>query len=330
MKESYYIMSNGFLKKKDDTVSFISEDGIKRDIPIERIDSLYIMSEMTITTPLLHLLASRGVLVHFFNYYGTYTGSYYPYEHVVSGNVVINQVAHYVDYEKRINIARRFIIAAASNILRNLSYYNRRNKDLQEFIDGISPFLQMIPLTKSVQELMGIEGNIRRIYYNAWNIIVNQDINFVKRVMHPPDNMINSLISLVNSLLYSKIISVLYHHQLNPSISYLHSPEVRRFSLALDLSEPFKPVICDRLIFKLLNKNMITESCFTEGLNYLHLKTDAKKKILSELKKSLEETIMHKELKRSVSYQELLRLEAHKLMKHIMNEKEYEGFVLKN
>ena len=42
---------------------------------------------------------------------------------------------------------------------------------------------------------MGVEGNIRRRYYAAWNVIVNQEIKFEKRVMHPPDNMINSLIS---------------------------------------------------------------------------------------------------------------------------------------
>ena len=80
---------------------------------------------------------------------------------------------------------------------------------------------------------MGIEGNIRKSYYSAWNIIVDQEINFDKRVIHPPDNMINSLISFVNSLIYSKVLSEIYKTQLNPTISYLHEPGVRRFSLCL-------------------------------------------------------------------------------------------------
>ncbi len=95
---------------------------------------------------------------------------------------------------------------------------------------------------------MGIEGNIRRRYYAAWNVIVNQEIQFEKRVMHPPDNIINSLISFVNTLIYAKVLSEIYHTQLNPTISYLHEPGAR-FSLSLDIAEVFKPLIGDRLIF---------------------------------------------------------------------------------
>ena len=173
---------------------------------------------------------------------------------------------------------------------------------------------------------MGIEGNIRKKYYEAWSVIINQEIEFEKRVMHPPDNMINSLISFVNSLIYSKTLTEIYHTQLNPTISYLHEPGSRRYSLCLDLSEIFKPLIGDRLIFSLLNKNQITENSFTRGLNFLHLKKEASQLIVNELEKKLQATIMHKDLHRKVSYQYLIRLEAYKLIKHLIGEKEYEGF----
>lgn len=144
--------------------------------------------------------------------------------------------------------------------------------------------------------------------------------------MNPPDNMVNSLISFVNSLVYSKILTELYHTQLNPTISYLHEPGVRRFSLCLDISEIFKPLIADRLIFSLLNRNQITENSFTQELNCLHLKKESSKLIVSEFEDRLKQTIMHKELERQVSYQYLMRLEAYKLIKHLIGEKEYEGF----
>ena len=153
-----------------------------------------------------------------------------------------------------------------------------------------------------------------------------QEIKFEKRVMHPPDNMINSLISYVNSLIYSKTLSEVYHTQLNPTISYLHEPGVRRYSLCLDISEVFKPLIGDRLIFSLLNRKQITEESFTQELNFLHLKKEASKLIVRELENSLKKTIKHKELGRQVSYQYLIRLELYKLIKHIIGEKEYEGF----
>lgn len=144
--------------------------------------------------------------------------------------------------------------------------------------------------------------------------------------MHPPDNMINSLISFVNSLIYTKVLSEIYKTQLNPTISYLHEPGVRRFSLALDIAEIFKPLIGDRLIFALLNKKQITEDSFTKELNFLHLKKEASRLIMKQLDERLEKTITHKELGRKVSYQHLMRLECYKLVKHLMGEKEYEGF----
>ena len=180
--------------------------------------------------------------------------------------------------------------------------------------------------SKSVTELMGYEGNIRKIYYKSWNTIVNQNINFEKRVKNPPDNMINTLISFVNTMIYTRVLSEIYKTQLNPTVSFLHEPGTRRFSLALDISEIFKPLLGDRLIFSLLNKNQINERSFTESLNFLHLKKEASQIIARELDSRMQTTIKHKELNRDVSYQYLIRLECYKLIKHLIGEKEYEPF----
>ena len=326
MKQSFYVYNNGDLKRKDNTLRFTSYEGEKRDIPIERISDIYVMSEMTINTAFINYISQYGIPMHFFNYYNFYTGSYYPKESLLAGQLLVKQVEHYIQSEKRIVIARKFIEAAVDNIYRNLRYYNSRGKDVSEYMKEIDYLRRKIPKCECIEELMGIEGNVRRQYYASWNVIVNQEINFEKRVMHPPDNMINSLISFVNSLIYSKTLSEIYHTQLNPTISYLHEPGVRRYSLCLDLSEVFKPLIGDRLIFSLLNRNQITEDSFTEELNFLHLKKEASKLIVTEFEKKLKQTIMHKELGRQVSYQYLIRLEAYKLIKHLIGEKAYEGF----
>lgn len=326
MKRSLYVYNNGDLKRKDNTLQFTSYEGEKRDIPIERINDIYVMSEMTFNTAFINYISQYGIPIHFFNYYNFYTGSYYPKESLLAGQLLVKQVEHYTNGEKRIDIARKFINAAADNIYRNLRYYNSRGKELSEFMNEVDHLRKKIPKAEAVDELMGIEGNIRRYYYTAWNEIVNQEIQFEKRVMHPPDNMINSLISFVNSLIYSKTLSEIYHTQLNPTISYLHEPGARRYSLCLDLSEVFKPLIGDRLIFSLLNRKQITEDSFTKELNFLHLKKEASKLIVTEFEDRLKTTIMHKELGKKVSYQYLMRLEAYKLIKHLIGEKEYEGF----
>ena len=321
MQQSFYVYNNGDLKRKDNTLRFTSYDGEKRDIPIERISDIYVMSEMSFNTTFLSYISQYGIPIHFFNYYNFYTGSFYPKESNLAGQLLVNQVQHYTEYDKRLLIAKKFIQAAADNIYRNLRYYNGRDKNVSDYMKDIDSLR-----TGLVQELMGIEGNIRKKYYAAWSVIINQEIEFDKRVMHPPDNMINSLISFVNSLVYTRTLSEIYHTQLNPTISYLHEPGIRRYSLCLDISEVFKPLIGDRLIFSLLNRKQITEKSFTKELNYLHLKKDASKLIVSEFEKKMKQTIMHKELGRQVSYQYLIRLEAYKLIKHLIGEKEYEGF----
>lgn len=326
MGQSFYVYNNGDLRRKDNTLQFVSSEGEKRDIPIERIDDIYVMSEMTFNTAFINYISQYGIPVHFFNYYHFYTGSFYPKEKLLAGQLLVKQAEHYIDYEKRMKIARKFIEAAADNIYRNLRYYNGRGKDVSGYMAEMDDLRKKLPYTRTVEELMGIEGNIRKNYYAAWNVIVDQEIHFEKRVMRPPDNKINSLISFVNSLIYAKVLSEIYRTQLNPTISYLHEPGVRRYSLCLDIAEVFKPLIGDRLIFALLNRKQITEESFTKDLNFLHLTKDASALIVRELEERLKKTINHKELGKQVSYQYLIRLEAYKLIKHLIGEKEYEGF----
>lgn len=326
MGQSFYVYNNGDLRRKDNTLQFTPCEGEKRDIPIERIDDIYVMSEMTFNTSFISYISQYGIPIHFFNYYNFYTGSFYPKEKLLAGQLLVKQVEHYSAHDKRIVIARKFIEAAADNIYRNLRYYNGRGKDVSAYMSEVDDLRRKIPDTNSIQELMGIEGNIRKHYYAAWNVIVDQEIHFEKRVMHPPDNMINSLISFVNSMIYAKVLTEIYHTQLNPTVSYLHEPGVRRFSLCLDIAEVFKPLVGDRLIFSLLNRKQITEDSFTKELNFLHLTKAASGLIAKELEERLKKTIMHKELRRQVSYQYLMRLEAYKLTKHLIGEKEYEGF----
>lgn len=326
MNGSYYIYSDGKLSRKDNTIRFENAEGGKKDLPVEKVEDIYIMSEMTLNTAFLNFAAKNGIVLHFFNYYQFYTGSFYPREQLLEGKLLVHQVEHYTDANKRLTIAKKLISAASFNIYRNLRYYNGRGKDVKESMIEIEYLRKQINKTDSIEMLMGIEGNIRKLYYSAWNIIVDQNMDFEKRVMNPPDNCMNSLISFVNTLIYTKVLTEIYHTQLNPTISYLHEPGSRRFSLSLDIAEIFKPLIGDRLIFALLNRNQITEKSFRKDLNGLQLKKEASQLIVSELDQRLRKVIKHKDLGRSVSYQYLIRLECYKLIKHLIGEKEYQGF----
>ena len=326
MKQSYYLYKSGRIQRKDNSLEIVYKDNTKKSIPIERVDDIYVMTEFDFNTNLLNFLGKYGISIHFFNYYGFYTGTYYPKEQLVSGKLLIKQVESYTDKSKRLEIAKAFIDAAAYNIYRNLVYYNNRGKDVSQYMQEIEFLRKQIALCKNVQELMGIEGNIRKNYYASWNTIINQDISFEKRVKNPPDNAINSLISYVNTIIYTRVLGEIYKTQLNPTISYLHQPSERRFSLCLDVAEIFKPILADRLIFSMLNKKQITEKDFEQGLNFLYINEKARKEITKEIDKRLQTTIKHKTLGRDVTYEYLIRLELYKLIKYFTEDMPYEGF----
>lgn len=328
MKQSYYIFNNGDICRHDNTFRFINDAGDKRDFPVERVADIYFMSEISLNSSFINFAAKNGINLHFFNYYSFYTGSFYPKESLVSGNLLVKQVEHYTDVNKRLEIAKEFVSGAIDNIYRNLRYYNERDRDLKEIMLEISSLGKSVANANNIKELMGYEGNARKFYYKAWSSIIAQGVEFDKRVKNPPDNMVNTLISFVNMLVYTRVLSEIYHTQLNPTVSYLHEPGTRRFSLSLDIAEIFKPLIGDRLIFTLLNRQQITEKSFTSGLNYLHLTQQASKTVVEEFDKRLKQTIKHKELGREVSYSHLIRLECYKLVKHLLGEKPYSAFRL--
>lgn len=326
MAESYYLFSDGELKRKDNVLRMTAPDGNYKDIKINMTRDIYLFGEVTLNTKAINYSGQLSIPIHFFNYYGFYTGSFYPKDKNISGKLLIEQVAHYTDENKRLELAKAFVEAASYNILRNLRYYNERNRDFDNLISEIKGLRSEIERVKEIDALMGLEGSIRKIYYSCWSSIIIQEVEFEKRIKRPPDNMVNTLISFINSLIYTSCLSEIYVSQLNPTISYLHSPGERRFSLSLDITEVFKPLIVDRLIFSLMNRNMISNKDFELGSNYCYLKENARKKILKEYDEYLNRTIRHRELKRNVSYRHLMRLECYKLIKHLMGDKKYEGF----
>lgn len=317
-KKNYYILSEGILKRKENTIYFVNEKG-KKPIPINKVYSIYAYGQITFSSQVMSLLSKNGVPIHFFNYYGFYSGSYYPRETLLSGDLLVKQADYYLNIQKRLELAKLFVEGAANNILKVLAYYKIEN--------NIKETLSELNSTNKITEIMNIEGRIRSEYYSKFDEILPDDFKMEGRSRQPPKNMINSLISFGNSMMYSTVLTELYNTQLNPTISYLHEPSERRFSLSLDLSEIFKPIFVDRLIFYMVNKRMLSKKDFDEDLNCCLLNDKGRNKFIKEYNKRLEKTIKHKKLKKNVSYQRLIRLEAYKLKKHILGIEKYDPFV---
>jgi len=332
MKKTYYLFNPGVLERKDNTLKFtpyeVNDNGDfthplqPRYLPVEDVGELYAFGSLRANSALFNFLGQKDVAVHFFDYYENYTGSFMPRDGLLSGRMLLAQTAFYQNKKKRVALAQKFIEGAAANMLKNLNYYDRRGKDLSPQIERINNLAEGISGTTEIDELMGLEGNIRMSYYEAFDLILN-DFQMEGRSKQPPQNEVNALISFGNMMCYSQCLRAIHQTQLNPTISYLHTPGERRYSLCLDLSEIFKPVIVDRIIFKVLNKKEIQEKHFDKKLNRCLLNEEGRKIFVRNFEEKLNETIQHRKLGRSVSYKHLIKLECYKLCKHLLEIEEY-------
>lgn len=330
MRKTYYLFNPGRLSRKDNTLKFtpVDEKGVEgqpKFIPVEGVSDLYVFGSLDANSALYNFLGKENVTVHFFDYYEHYTGSFYPKDYLLAGKMLVQQVLHYQDHSRRLEIARKFVEGAAFNMLKNLRYYEKRERDLEMHIVTIQQYAAEVNGTATVEELMGLEGNIRQVYYTAYESIV-RDFTMEGRSKRPPANEVNTLISYGNMICYSLCLSQLYHTQLNPTISFLHEPGTRRYSLALDLAEIFKPILVDRTIFRVLNKREVQAGDFAIELNRCVLKESGKKAFVRAWEERLNETIRHRTLKKHVSYKHLVKLECYKLSKHILGMEEYRPF----
>lgn len=326
-KQNFYITQSGSIVRKNNTVWFENE-AVKKAIPVNSIDTVYCLGEVSINSKLLTFLAKQGIIMHFFNYYAYYTGTFYPKETLVSGSLLVNQVEHYKDVQKRVFIAKSFVSSTLQNLVRILEHYRKHSKEVNETMGKLEALQPSIIECNNIPKLMNIEGSAWNLYYSSYDEIIRGDFEFEKRTRRLPQNEINCLISFLNSLLYTTTLSEIYHTQLNPTISYLHEPFERRFSLALDISEMFKPLIVQRAMLKLINKMEIKENHFRKDLKGCMLNEEGRKIVLKEFDDRLKLTVEHPELKRLVSHRRLIRLECYKLIKHLIGDKVYEPFVI--
>lgn len=329
MGSTRYITSMGELTRKDNSLCFRKE-GKNVYIPVENTKEIYCLNEISINTKLLDFLSRNNIVVHFFNYYEGYNGTFYPKNQYNSGRLLIKQVEKY--NSSRLVVAKAIVKTIGENIEEVLYHYYKHNKkDVKGTIDWIrKEFILKIDNANNIKEVMVIEGEVWQKFYSNFKYFLPEDFIMNKRVRRPPDNPINAMISFGNTLLYSKTISAIYRTHLDQRISFLHEPSEGRFSLSLDISEAFKLVIVYKTIFDLVNNKKITVAKhFDKKVNYCLLNEEGRNIFISAFEERLESVFIHPTLKRKVSYRTAIKLDCYKLIKFILEDKDFRPFNMK-
>jgi CRISPR-associated protein Cas1 len=160
-----YIFSMGEIKRKDNSIAFKNEKGWKY-IPVEAVREIYFMNEISLNSKFLDFCARAGIVLHFFNYFGNYSGSFFPRRKYISGNLTVKQAK---EFEKdRLIIAKAIVLGISENIYEVLYHYFRHGKsELQRFLkylrENIPYFIQK---ADKINKLLFIEGNIWAGFYD--------------------------------------------------------------------------------------------------------------------------------------------------------------------
>jgi CRISPR-associated protein Cas1 len=307
MSESYYILKDGKMSADESTFRFDTKDDMKR-LPLEGVTAIDFYGGGSLTTGAINIASKHNIPIHFFGYYGNYIGTFWPKEHYFSGDLTIKQAQVYLNDKKRLELS----ISLVSGIFENM-------QGLLKKFDGYLENFSLNVNQSTIEKLMLEEARMRKDYYSRLDGILNPDFAILTRERNPPTNFGNCLISFGNSLLYSEIVTQARKVSLNPSISFYHSAQSGRFSLALDLSEALKPGLVDRLIIQVTRQGIIkpTDEHFRSEGNGILLNERGRKTFITQWEKWLNVANYNIKINRKVSNREKIRFELHKFVKDI-------------
>ncbi len=320
---NHHIFADGELSRSEGTLRIDTLDGDIKHLPIESVDNIYLHGQITFNTRALGLLNDHGTVLHVFGWKDYYNGSYLPKRAHISGQTIVEQVRAYDEHSQRMDIACKIVQASIHNMRSNLVYYTDRRGDFEEAIADLERQRTRVNSVSDINELRGVEATARKAYYRCFNEIFRNPFELTKREYNPPSNEANALISFLNSMVYTAAVSAIRKTALDPTVGFIHEPGERRFTLSLDIADIFKPIIADRVAFRLVNRQQIKFDDFEDELDGCLLTEEGRTTVLKEYEQTLDETVSHPRLNRKVSYKTLIQTDVYSLKKHILTNEPY-------
>lgn len=331
MKKTLYILQNGELHRRDNSLYFESKRG-RKFIPVENTSDICIFGDVKVSKRFLDFSSQKQICIHYFDIFGAYVGTYYPREYYNSGYTIVKQVEYYLNEEKRTILAKSIANGYVDQKLRVIKYYsNRKSGKSQENLENLATQLEKARKALSNENtLKGIISVVKKVdeeYNKGFDFIFN-NIQFID---NGNKNSIaykrkTNLVQFGESIGQAMVLGEIYKTHLDPRIGYFHETDFSSFALCLDVFYIFNPIMIHRLIFTLVNKSIITKKDFEEYKRDIILSKKGKGKFIKEFDKRMRTTIKHRHLGRYVSYRRLIRLELYKIQKHIIEGKNYKPY----
>lgn len=262
---------------------------VRRQIPLMDLDQLAISETISLTGPALAaILRAQIPLVIIGHGADRLLGSILPAA-PAHAHWRLRQYQTSLDPGPSLILAQRIIAAKIYNQRRALQRLAiSRGIDVTPTLNSLAESIAQVHRSEAAATLLGIEGHASAAWYAAWAPFLPDDFPFEKRSRRPPHNPVNACLSFTSAVLYHEITAAIHASGLDPGLGILHSTENGRWSLALDLMEPYRPLIIEPLTLDLFSRKILNHKHFTPVEGGIYLNSLGRKRLILHYEKRLE------------------------------------------
>lgn len=322
----YITSPDAYLGLEDEAITISKEGQPTRKLPLLNLQGIVCFNYTGVSPALMGACVDRDIGLCFLRPSGRFLARV---EGQVSGNVLLRKKQYAVSesLEGSLPVAKNFVLGKLYNQRKVLQRTLRDHALLIEsenFVSAISvlkELMQASRLAKDEAELMAIEGNAARRYFGLFDQMIFQnkeEFRFEERNRRPPLDRMNALLSFFYVLLANEAASALEAVGLDPYVGFFHADRPGRRSLALDIMEELRPVMCDRLALNLVNRRQISPKGFViKESGGVLMDDETRKAVLTAWQEKKKEEIQHPFLKEKIPYGLLPHVQALLLARHL-------------
>ena len=264
------------------------QPGVEHHLPMAEIDRVILSESASITTPALGELMRRDIPVTLHATNGGFLGSFFPAGPAHSATR-LQQYRMTCHPAFCLEAARSLILAKVAGQRRLLQRLEatRSNADVHGILQRMDALAPGLGLAGSLDELRGLEGMASQLYFQAWEQFLPPDFPFAGRSTRPPKNPVNAVLSYASAVLYGEVLNACHRRGLDPGLGCLHTTQDRRWSLPLDLMEPFRPAVSEALTLRLFAHRMLPAERFEIRDGGVFLDAEGRRTLLRDYEKRL-------------------------------------------
>ncbi len=313
-----YVMEPGSrIEIEHQRVLVTLEDEILFRVPVHKVSHIVLIGRVGLTTPALHVLLEKNIPVIFLDAQGRYLGQMTP---ALSANLPLRQqqFKRNDDPDFALSFSRSIVAGKIHNQAVQARRWSRYTDGITEaMINALKEKEREAQESGDMTSLLGIEGSAARAYFEMMQKVIAPEWGFTGRNRRPPKDPVNAMLSFGYTLLTYTMCSALQIVGLDPYLGYYHAEGYGRPSLALDLIEEFRIPVIDNLITGLINRGQIKVQDFSTCEEGVWMNDQAKRIFIRAFGRKLSQSVKTHEIKRGISYQKHMEVQARKVARYI-------------